>query len=141
MIINSYVFQIATDVTPNSLNGTYKADTNIGFINGQTSVNAVFQINGINTTITLKLNYANYNSNGFKMYCKVANSSTDVNTLADQLDSPGLIADDQTFTVSNGQYVTLGCWADDAVSDSVYVYNVSDSNTLLTTVNAEVVND
>ena len=119
---------VISDVTPNAVNWadplSYNAIT--GFFGYSER-----QITGINQTITLKVNLLF----GGDIYVLVSSSpgaigSGDGSTLQD----PGFLGctqllDQNTFTVSNNQYVTF--MASSGGDTIVEVINTSDSNTML----------
>ena len=138
MIINSYSYAVTgggggPDVTPDAVGAFYDASYNLI---ERTAANAHFQINGIDTTITLKGSYTAGPFYGLTMYYAVVNSLGSWPT--DDLSIAGtLLENNDTFTVSNGQYVILGC--SETVADAgaeMAILNVSDSNTLITNINA-----
>ena len=139
MIINSYLYAVTggggPDVTPDAVDAFDYAEFDNSYY---TAVNAIFQITGIDTTITLKAFYAdgNYGVGNFKMYYAVVDSigiwpSEIMQTVGTLLENNG------TFTVTNGKYVVIGCGETAfEVGDTIQIKNVSDSDAILTTINA-----
>ena len=127
-----------SDVTPNTVNWA-----NVGFDSGQeTYLYSSRQITGINQTITLKVEYSTTFTD---LYVKVSNPAGGNDGQDYALFSPpyegfefSYINNNETFTVSNNQYVTF---AADTGTPSVLVTvkNTSDGNTTIDTFLADII--
>jgi hypothetical protein len=124
-----------TDVIPNSINwGDYS------FGQGPGSYSIISrQITGIDTSITLKVNYTQI---GYTVYYYVSSSPPPFITFTtsganDVSTSPSVnmtpILDGETFSVTNNQYIAFGAVFTNVASDLVYIRNASDGDTLLGT--------
>jgi hypothetical protein len=133
ILINSYLF--AADLTPNALDPSYNGTSNIGL---DQSSNIVFQINGITAPITLKVTYSQQGVNNYSMYYAVVNIINTENIDAAYSLAGGALANNGTFSVSNGQYVVLGGWDDVGGVTSVgQVLNNSNGDVVLTDITIE----
>ena len=135
LVIPKKVTTSAGDVTPNSINWS-----DIGYNDGSLLYSySEKQITGINQTITLRVEYNE--AFGDQLYYYVSNTAGivtgtpgDSSTVSDPA-SLGMIfiGNLGTFTVSNNQYVTFGCYPSGIIT--VTVKNQSDSNATLDTFN------
>lgn len=129
-LINSYAYATGggADVIPDALNASYNATNNYYF--GE-HYNGFFRINGISTPITLKLTYGTA-----QVYYKVVNTNP-VNV--EEFEDPTTwtsIANNGTFSVSNGQWVLFGADSGGGIVEfSGDVLNNSNSDSFLTTIN------
>lgn len=122
-----------TDVTPNAVNWSSVGFSEmVGFFTYSER-----QITGINTTITLKVDYDMAEGDLYYYVSSTAGAigSGDFNTFLAPYDTVAqYISSGTTFTVSNNQYVTFGVDGFGGTVDSwVTVTNVSNSNTTLDT--------
>ena len=136
MIINSYLFAVqAADLIPDALDPSYGGTSTIVI---DQSSNIVFQINGITAPITLKVTYSQEGVNNYSMYYAVVNTVITENIDAAYSLAGGALANNGTFSVSNGQYVVLGGWDDvGGVTSIGDVLNNSDADTQLTSISIE----
>jgi hypothetical protein len=133
LIINSYLF--AADLIPDALDPSYNGTSNIAI---DQSANIVFQINGITAPITLKVTYNQQGVNNYSMYYAVVNTVITENIDAAYSLAGGALANNGTFSVSNGQYVVLGGWDDVGGVTSVgQVLNNSNADAVLTDITIE----
>ena len=124
------------DVTPNAVNwANVDYDSTLGIWTYTER-----QITGINTSITLKVQYTALN--GSSVYYYVSNTSGDI-VSGDGTSAivPGFygtaISNNGTFTVSSNQYVTFACDMAGGCGDlfTITVKNQSDGDTTLDTFN------
>jgi len=137
IIINSYAYATggggASDVTPDALNNMYFAQYDANTF--PNSSNAYFQINGIDTSITIRFASVDLGVGGLKAYYYIANNgATYANTSIPSIGTQ--ISSGDEISISNGEYLIIGIGEEPAFETfgTMYIYNSSDGDALLTTI-------
>lgn len=108
----------AADVTPNAVDWTYYSGDTV-------STTTMLQITGITTSITLRVNFT---ADAFALNQKYSVQSTA------SFGTGTAIANNGTFTVSNGQYLGFSSETSDGFSATYWtITNVSDGNAAIDT--------
>lgn len=115
----------------NWTNITWNTSSSLGTITSK-------QITGITGSIDLNISEETTAPTDIKLYYRVDNSEVTGN-ITGQPGSPWIQVEGgftgTTFTVNNNQWVSFACWCNTTTSsaDTMFVYNASDSNSLLDT--------
>lgn len=126
------------DVTPNTVTWTSVGTIDTGK-DGIQYKYTVQRILGINQTVTLRVGY---NSTHGEVFISVNNGNIGTSDFTSPYDPVALglsyFNDQDTFTVSDGQYVVFGAEPYDNVDPWIEVRNVSDGNIILDNIGLEL---
>jgi hypothetical protein len=141
IIINSYLFAAAADVTPDAVSNRLVA---YAYVFDEIT-NDYFQITGINQSIQLQ--FSSFSSVDLRVFYQILNTQPEAGDITSDptLGSPWIeIFNDGTISISNNQYLLIGgahlSGPGNGGLFAVTIINNSDSNAQICIVNFEIIN-